>query len=169
LTVANNFSLALDAVRWEESIPLCRRRRRIDRVFAGTTIPTGIGVGFDFAAGAVVPVRTINRDIEYMRLHMGAPITYDVQVLDDEGKLVFDTAAAQSALELIASFSDSGITRPDMIGLDGNIMHGDVATAESVLFYQGGTWNWANWARSPPSRCWNRYCTNATPVCARPV
>ncbi len=70
------------------------------------------------------------------------------QVLDDEGKLVFDTAAAQSALELIASFSDSGITRPDMIGLDGNIMHGDVATAESVLFYQGGTWNWANWARN---------------------
>jgi inositol-phosphate transport system substrate-binding protein len=70
------------------------------------------------------------------------------QVLDDEGKLVFDTAAAQSALELIASFSDSGITRPDMIGIDGNILHADVATAESVLFYQGGTWNWANWARN---------------------
>ncbi|MBK8033386.1 MAG: extracellular solute-binding protein [Chloroflexi bacterium] len=70
------------------------------------------------------------------------------QVLDDEGKLVFDTAAAQSALELIASFSDSGITRPDTIGIDGNILHADVATAESVLFYQGGTWNWANWARN---------------------
>lgn len=70
------------------------------------------------------------------------------QVLDDEGKLVFETAAAQSALELIATFSDSGITRPDMIGIDGNILHADVATAESVLFYQGGTWNWANWARN---------------------
>jgi inositol-phosphate transport system substrate-binding protein len=35
-----------------------------------------------------------------------------------------------------------------MIGLDGNILNTDVASAESVLFYQGGTWNWANWARN---------------------
>jgi len=70
------------------------------------------------------------------------------QVLDENGNLVFDQEAAQAALDLIGSFASSGITRPDMIGLDGNILNADVASAESVLFYQGGTWNWANWARN---------------------
>jgi len=70
------------------------------------------------------------------------------QVLDEDGKLVFDKDAARAALELIGSFGSSGITREDMIGLDGNILNTDVASAESVLFYQGGTWNWANWARN---------------------
>jgi inositol-phosphate transport system substrate-binding protein len=70
------------------------------------------------------------------------------EVLTEDGELVFDRAAAQAALELIASFVPSGITRSDMIGLDGNIVSEDVASAESVLFNQGGTWNWANWARN---------------------
>jgi inositol-phosphate transport system substrate-binding protein len=70
------------------------------------------------------------------------------QVLDADGKLVFDRAAAEQALELLGSFEPSGITRPDMIGLDGNILNTDVASADTVLFYQGGTWNWANWARN---------------------
>jgi inositol-phosphate transport system substrate-binding protein len=70
------------------------------------------------------------------------------QVLDETGNLVFDQAAAQAALELVGSFGSAGITRPDMIGLDGNILNADVASAESVMFYQGGTWNWANWARN---------------------
>jgi inositol-phosphate transport system substrate-binding protein len=70
------------------------------------------------------------------------------QVLDENGNLVFDQAAAQDALELIGSFGSTGITRSDMIGLDGNILNADVASAESVLFYQGGTWNWANWSRN---------------------
>lgn len=70
------------------------------------------------------------------------------EVLDENGNLVFDRAAAQAALELIGSFVPSGITRPDIIGLDGNILNADVASTESVLFYQGGTWNWANWARN---------------------
>jgi inositol-phosphate transport system substrate-binding protein len=70
------------------------------------------------------------------------------QVLDEDGNLVFDQAAAQAALELIGSFASAGITRQDIIGLDGNILNADVASAESVLFHQGGTWNWANWARN---------------------
>jgi inositol-phosphate transport system substrate-binding protein len=70
------------------------------------------------------------------------------EVMDENGQLVFDRDAAQAALELIGSFSSSGITRPDMIGLDANVLNEDVASAESVLFYQGGTWNWANWARN---------------------
>jgi inositol-phosphate transport system substrate-binding protein len=70
------------------------------------------------------------------------------EVLDADGKLVFDRAAAEQALELLGSFESSGITRADMIGLDGNILNTDVASADTVLFYQGGTWNWANWARN---------------------
>lgn len=70
------------------------------------------------------------------------------QVLDADGKLVFDRDAAEKALQLLSSFESSGITRSDMIGLDGNILNTDVASADTVLFYQGGTWNWANWARN---------------------
>ncbi len=70
------------------------------------------------------------------------------EVLTEDGQLVFDRDAALAALELIASFAPNEITRADMIGLDGNIVSTDVASAESVLFYQGGTWNWANWARN---------------------
>jgi inositol-phosphate transport system substrate-binding protein len=70
------------------------------------------------------------------------------EVLTDEGELVFDRDAALGALELISSFIPSGITRPDIIGLDGSVANEDVASAESVLFHQGGTWNWANWARN---------------------
>lgn len=70
------------------------------------------------------------------------------EVIDENGNVVFDRAAAQAALELIGSFSASGITRPDMIGLDGNVYNPQVASAEEVLFYQGGTWNWASWARN---------------------
>ncbi len=70
------------------------------------------------------------------------------QVLDADGKLVFDRGAAENALALLGSFESDGITRTDMIGLDGNILNTDVASADTVLFYQGGTWNWANWARN---------------------
>jgi inositol-phosphate transport system substrate-binding protein len=68
------------------------------------------------------------------------------EVLTDDGELVFDQDAALAALELIASFPEMGITRSDIIGLDGDIVNQNVASTESVLFYQGGTWNWANWA-----------------------
>ncbi len=68
------------------------------------------------------------------------------EVLTDDGELVFDRDAALAALQLIASFPELGITRPDMIGLDGNVVNENIASTESVLFFQGGTWNWANWA-----------------------
>lgn len=70
------------------------------------------------------------------------------EVLTEEGALVFDREAAEAALELIGSLPKSGITRQDMIGLDGEILNTNVASAETVLFHQGGSWNWANWARN---------------------
>ncbi len=70
------------------------------------------------------------------------------EVLTEDGNLVFDREAAEGALSLIASLPASGITRSDMIGLDSNILNEGVASTEDVLFHQGGTWNWANWARN---------------------
>src|SRR5688572_9287654 len=70
------------------------------------------------------------------------------EVVTEDGQLVFDREAAQRVYELVASFYSTGITRPDMIGLDGNVIFAEFAPAENVLFYQGGTWNWANMARN---------------------
>ena len=69
------------------------------------------------------------------------------EVMTPEGQMVVDRDALLSTYELIGSFTESGVTRPDMIGIDGNtVWHPTVAAADQVLFAQGGTWNWANWA-----------------------
>lgn len=68
------------------------------------------------------------------------------EIMGEDGKLVFDTAAALKAYELIASFVGRGVTRTDMIGYDWTAMYTEVSSAEQVLFYQGGTWQWADWA-----------------------
>lgn len=70
------------------------------------------------------------------------------EVVTEEGEVVFDREAVQRVYELVANFYSTGITRPDMIGLDGNLILAEFAPAENVLFYQGGTWNWANMARN---------------------
>ncbi len=69
------------------------------------------------------------------------------QVIDDEGNLVFDTAAAEKVYDLFAQLVDEGVTRRDMLGLDGNtIINPGIANADTVVFTAGGTWNWPNFA-----------------------
>lgn len=68
------------------------------------------------------------------------------EVMTEDGTIVFDTEAALATFELVASLAERGITRPDMIGYDWGTMYAEVAPAENVLFYQGGTWQWAGWA-----------------------
>ncbi len=69
------------------------------------------------------------------------------EVMTADGELVVDSEALLDTYELIGSFTASGVTRPDMIGVDGNtVWHPTVAAADQVVFAQGGTWNWANWA-----------------------
>jgi inositol-phosphate transport system substrate-binding protein len=70
------------------------------------------------------------------------------EVLTKDGKVVFDRAAALKAYQLIASLATRGITRNDMIGLDTKIVYADFAPGKDVLFYQGGTWQWADWAKN---------------------
>jgi inositol-phosphate transport system substrate-binding protein len=70
------------------------------------------------------------------------------EIMTEEGTVVFDVDAALAAYELVASFAERGVTREDMIGYDWATMYGEVSSAEAVLFYQGGTWQWADWARN---------------------
>jgi inositol-phosphate transport system substrate-binding protein len=70
------------------------------------------------------------------------------EIIDDEGKLVWDSEAILQVYELVASFVERGVTRPDMIGLSGtDVWHPTVSAADQVLFAQGGTWNWGGWAK----------------------
>ena len=69
------------------------------------------------------------------------------EVMTADGEMVVDRDAMLSTYDLIGSFTASGVTRADMIGVDGNtVWHPTVASADTVVFSQGGTWNWANWA-----------------------
>ena len=68
------------------------------------------------------------------------------EVMLEDGTIVFDTEAALATYTLIASFAERGVTRADMIGYDWANIHAEVSNAEEVLFYQGGTWQWADWA-----------------------
>ncbi len=67
------------------------------------------------------------------------------EVMTEEGEMVVDREALLRTYELIGSFTSSGATRPDMIGVSSSeVIYPTIATAEDVLFNQGGTWNWAN-------------------------
>jgi inositol-phosphate transport system substrate-binding protein len=69
------------------------------------------------------------------------------QVLDDEGNLVVDRDALLKVYDLLGGMAESGVMRRDMTGIDFNeVWHPAVASADTVLFAAGGTWNWPNWA-----------------------
>lgn len=69
------------------------------------------------------------------------------QVLDDEGNLVVDRDALLMVYELLGGMAESGVMRRDMTGIDFNeVWHPAVASADTVVFAAGGTWNWPNWA-----------------------
>jgi inositol-phosphate transport system substrate-binding protein len=74
---------------------------------------------------------------------------YGGEIIDEEGKLVWDSEAALKVYELVASLPARGVTRPDMIGLSNSeVIYPDVSSAEKVLFFQGGTWQWGDWAKN---------------------
>lgn len=71
------------------------------------------------------------------------------EILGEDGKLVWDSEALLEVYTAVKDWVDRGITRPDMIGLSGGeVWHPAVASAEQVLFAQGGSWNWADWAKN---------------------
>jgi len=73
----------------------------------------------------------------------------DGEILGEDGKLVWDSEALLEVYEAVTNWVETGVTRPDMIGLSGSeVWHPAVASAEEVLFAQGGSWNWADWAKN---------------------
>ncbi|MFC1960419.1 ABC transporter substrate-binding protein [Chloroflexota bacterium] len=69
------------------------------------------------------------------------------EVMTEDGELVLDQEALLATYELIGSLTESGATRPDMLGVSNNeVVYPTISTAEDVLFFQGGTWQWSNWA-----------------------
>lgn len=71
------------------------------------------------------------------------------EILGEDGKLVWDSEALLRVYEEVASWVEMGVTRPDMIGLSGSeVWTPAVSSAEEVLFAQGGSWNWADWAKN---------------------
>ncbi len=67
----------------------------------------------------------------------------------DGSTVIVDSEALLATYSLFDTLTESGITRPDLIGIDwGEEWHPTVANAEEVLFAAGGTWNWADWARN---------------------
>jgi len=69
--------------------------------------------------------------------------------LEDEasGKLLFDKAAAEKWFAFQRRVVDEGITPANFIGTEGKIWHETVTNGE-VLFFNGGVWNFADWAEN---------------------
>ncbi|MBK9121637.1 MAG: extracellular solute-binding protein [Chloroflexi bacterium] len=70
------------------------------------------------------------------------------EIMTEDGQLVFDQDAALAAYELIGSFVKRGVTPETMIGTESSAIYAEFAPADNVMFYQGGTWQWADWARN---------------------
>jgi inositol-phosphate transport system substrate-binding protein len=71
------------------------------------------------------------------------------EILGEDGKLIWDSEAALRVYEAVASWVESGVTRPDILGLSSSeVYYPAVSSAEEVLFAEGGTWTWANMAKN---------------------
>lgn len=68
------------------------------------------------------------------------------QVLDEAGNLVFDKQAALEVYKLFEDARARGIMAGKHLGIEWADWHTAVSSAENVLFWTGGTWNWGDWA-----------------------
>ncbi len=67
------------------------------------------------------------------------------EILDESGALIYDTAAAQKVYELLGDAVSSGILSDTRLDGDWVNWHTGVSGGD-VLFWFGGSWNWADWA-----------------------
>lgn len=64
------------------------------------------------------------------------------------GKLVFSKAAALRYYRWLRAGTDAGIVEKDRINSDWNRFHQPITDGDGkVLFWSGGTWNWAEWTQ----------------------
>ncbi len=79
--------------------------------------------------------------------HIQKYVAYGGRILDPaSGKLVVDRESLEKWYAFQRRIVTSGITPKNYIGTDWGIWHATVARGE-VLFWEGGIWNWALWAR----------------------
>lgn len=73
--------------------------------------------------------------------------TYGGTLADENNKLVFDKAAAEKWFAFQRRVVEEGITPEKYIGTEGKIWH-ETVTSGNVLFWNGGVWNFADWAKN---------------------
>lgn len=71
------------------------------------------------------------------------------EIVGSGDALVFDKDAALAVYEMFESMTqERGILSTTRLDGDWNTWNTDVASAEKVLFWAGGTWQWADWAKN---------------------
>lgn len=74
---------------------------------------------------------------------------YGAQLQDPEtGNLVYDMSAAEDAFAMLAEMVERDIFSPEVNGLSWDTFHNETAANSNVLFWSGGTWNWAEYKES---------------------
>jgi inositol-phosphate transport system substrate-binding protein len=69
------------------------------------------------------------------------------EIVGNGDALLFDKEAALEVYKLLHSASqERGILSPTLLGMAWNEWHSVLSSSEKVLFWFGGSWNWADWA-----------------------
>ncbi len=68
------------------------------------------------------------------------------EIVNTDGNLVLDTVAVAKVYEMFEDLRDRGIMDGSHLGLEWADWHTFLSSAENVLFWTGGTWNWGDWA-----------------------
>ncbi len=75
-------------------------------------------------------------------------VAYGGRIYDQASdKLVISKGALLNFYKFQRRVVTEGITQPNFIGTDSNIWH-DTVSHDKVLFWNGGVWNWSNWAKN---------------------
>lgn len=64
----------------------------------------------------------------------------------ESGNLVYDPEVGEEVFAMFETMVEEGVLTPDINGMSWNDFHAQTSSGESVLFWSGGTWNWAEWA-----------------------
>jgi inositol-phosphate transport system substrate-binding protein len=72
---------------------------------------------------------------------------YGGALADENNNLVFDKAAAEQWFAFQRRVVEEGITPENYIGTESKIWH-ETVTSGDVLFWNGGVWNFADWAKN---------------------
>lgn len=68
------------------------------------------------------------------------------EIADNADALIFDRKAARNVYQMLYSAAqERNILSPTLLGMEWNEWHTALSSADKVLFWFGGSWNWADW------------------------